>query len=342
MRELESFRPGAISLAANGQASVLYGIEAFSNIAFGLFCRCCFTSDGRLLRSGQPRPKSRCAALIRTAFGPAANATIIIPAYCAQKRLGLLWRKVLRRGTRTTPVPADRGLVLSTLAPENPAESRLLRLFSYDILVLVARNMHYSDVVNLGTVSRRVRAVVLHQSSDTREWSSRMRRFACEEDSRGGCELCGTQVCAGCRVNWQMDMTAEASHRILCRPLCLQCHCAAKLRQRRRACGCWDERRHKFSPRNLSQSNAWRLQADADNFGVRMVCGSCEKGSHLQERLREKDRRDLERVGESTGVLLPCAECNEPVWGSMWWRCERCKGDCRSLLHAGWKEKLEV
>jgi hypothetical protein len=70
----------------------------------------------------------------------------------------------------------------------------LLKSPPYDVLQLIAAEVHYVDLVNLSLASKKIRATMfpgLEGSVEDRE----LRFYSCKGDEKSTCWTCGVQVC---------------------------------------------------------------------------------------------------------------------------------------------------
>ena len=75
----------------------------------------------------------------------------------------------------------------------------LLADLPYDILQLIAVEVHYADLVNLSMVSKQVRAAMFPGLEDNTE-DRQLRFHSCRGNMKSSCWTCGVQVCGVSRL----------------------------------------------------------------------------------------------------------------------------------------------
>jgi hypothetical protein len=107
-------------------------------------------------------------------------------AHTAEVQLEKLAKKVPRkkRGAETRYKGGAPG------EPTNLADF----LGIYDMLMLVAEDLHYADILNLSLTSKSVRESVL-PAEDYDKRLKHFRRYTCESSSRTQCWVCTNQIC---------------------------------------------------------------------------------------------------------------------------------------------------
>jgi hypothetical protein len=79
----------------------------------------------------------------------------------------------------------------------NISQQASLLLFKhprYDVLQLIAYNLHYVDIINLSLVSRRIHQVIFSDSKFA-EQSELLRRSTCYGNPKSQCWACNIQIC---------------------------------------------------------------------------------------------------------------------------------------------------
>jgi len=71
----------------------------------------------------------------------------------------------------------------------------LANLLCYDILMLVAHNCHYVDLLNLSLVSKQLRQAVFPLNEHEDLHDRRLMRYSCEGPEKSHCWTCGIQIC---------------------------------------------------------------------------------------------------------------------------------------------------
>ncbi|KAF2825984.1 hypothetical protein CC86DRAFT_37335 [Ophiobolus disseminans] len=93
-------------------------------------------------------------------------------------------------------------------------------LGTYDMLIAVARILHYSDIIHLSRVSKSVRESVLPAHDFERRLKT-FERYTCPR-TRHRCWICDKQICSGCQQLPLIPRTTTIHH-LWCRPSCKQC-----------------------------------------------------------------------------------------------------------------------
>ncbi|KAF2635255.1 hypothetical protein P280DRAFT_523345 [Massarina eburnea CBS 473.64] len=92
----------------------------------------------------------------------------------------------------------------------------------YDMLILVTQNLHYTDINNLGIVSKSVREAMLPADA----YAQRMvhfKMYTCRSD-KTQCWVCDTQVCKYCQSPRGLKQTTTYFHLDSCQPYCTPCY----------------------------------------------------------------------------------------------------------------------
>lgn len=107
-------------------------------------------------------------------------------------------RGKLETVSRLRTLPANhRNEDSSVLAFESQPESQHQRYGSfpsYDLLMLIIRELHYVDVINLSLASRGLRNALLLRA-DVAARTQALRNCTCE-GSKSECSICGNQICS--------------------------------------------------------------------------------------------------------------------------------------------------
>jgi hypothetical protein len=70
----------------------------------------------------------------------------------------------------------------------------LANFLCHDILMLIAEQAHYIDLINLSMTSRSLRQAIL-PPSEIGARSERLRIHACENGTKSQCWVCNIQIC---------------------------------------------------------------------------------------------------------------------------------------------------
>lgn len=210
----------------------------------------------------------------------------------------------------------------------------------YDVLVLIARDLHYVDLVNLSLVSKSVRDVVFPRS-DFATRSEHFKIYSCDELTKTQCWVCMIQVCNSCEIQRPIRETSLIFHLDVCKMYCSSCYythvCRSTLNSRTSTkCGC--------APRDQppsAWSALWRTRAPHVLPQLRYphICRLCNMLDDqtllsLREARSKAEMRDLARQPD-------CSKCAQvlPPKGPRWWVCTRCTKECRSHVHPPWGSK---
>jgi hypothetical protein len=225
---------------------------------------------------------------------------------------------------RREPV-SPKGEELPKLAVQSQtAEERLADFLIFDVLVLISRDLHYQDLVNLSVTSKRIRQAVFPDG----ECQHRTRIFGLytcgSNPSPKSCDGCGRRICvecSGCRSIYtctprsRKDQQLYKRHNETCQPWCLKC---------------WN----KTTNQDLDSRKSCACN---ETFVTVSLCSSCatlrdlDVGKRFARRQEymEKRKRDLD---------LDCGSCSSKIEGigPRWWVCQVCKRECRCHLHSAW------
>ncbi|KAF2811251.1 uncharacterized protein BDZ99DRAFT_298409 [Mytilinidion resinicola] len=217
-------------------------------------------------------------------------------------------------------VPNYSGIKIS-----NP---KLENIFNIEHLLLpIASNLHYDDLINLSLTSKSVREAVF-PAGDYEHRVRKLKAYSCNNNTKSRCEYCNKQVCAECTQCARMPGLAGLRHLQLCRPSCTKCYFKSirpGLRRTaidKRQCRCWVS--------DASMQDHW-------------ICAECyaksKFGFELQaarERRYKKQLREYAQgIGLPDGQKLECRTCKTEMQGGSvrWWVCSRCFGECTSHMH---------
>jgi hypothetical protein len=216
----------------------------------------------------------------------------------------------------------------------------------YDILILIAEDLHYVDVLNLGLTSKSVREAVLPSSAASQRLNH-FRMYTCEPQTKSQCWVCTNQVCEPCGYSRALKQRSLYYHLDVCRPYCNKCYFRniQKKPQRIRAetpvCACAPPPDHpnwftRYMNGKLYYTSRWRL---IPNVG-RVICQQCNVLSNDEILEKRKKRTKVELRDVKRKGMEKCAVCHEELRGGpSWWVCTNCKKECTSFLHAAWGGK---
>jgi hypothetical protein len=111
-----------------------------------------------------------------------------------QSGLRYAFRYLSKSSQRVHP---PHGLILHPLSKKAWTDSRaigLANLLCYDILMLIAPQVHYVDLINLSLASKGIRRAVF-PSSEVGARAERLRMSSCENGTKSQCWVCNIQIC---------------------------------------------------------------------------------------------------------------------------------------------------
>jgi hypothetical protein len=118
----------------------------------------------------------------------------LIPC-CVKVRFWFLYRYAYkaRQHAKSLALLEDerRNLQYQPLGRDAKALSKVL---GFDILMLIARDLHYRDILNLSMASKSVYNAMFPKN-EIHERVKFLRRYACNDDNRSNCWICGLQTC---------------------------------------------------------------------------------------------------------------------------------------------------
>ena len=229
----------------------------------------------------------------------------------------------------------------------------------YDILVMVAKDLHYIDVMNLARVSKSVRESVL-PSNDLARRLPIFKLYTCDADDKRSCWICTNQICVECYQVPAIPQETAIYHMENCIPYCKACYHVhvldrphgQKQRFRKKYCYCGPRR---APPKNallrflLNTSYLTKKPRYLESIR-RSVCRNCDrqiteellslKEKATKSMLKEGIRSDGERWTNCAGPA-----CNKRLGsGPRFWVCIKlnCRKECTSTLHQAWGRKGDV
>ncbi|KAF2490284.1 hypothetical protein BU16DRAFT_530802 [Lophium mytilinum] len=218
-------------------------------------------------------------------------------------------------------VPNYNGIKIS-----NP---KLESIFNIEHLLLpIASNLHYNDLINLSLTSKSVRESVF-PAGDYEHRVRKLKAYSCSLDTKSCCEYCNKQVCADCTQAAKMPGLAGVRHLQLCRPTCTKCYFKSirpgirRTAIDKRQCRCWIS--------DASTLDHW-------------ICPGCyvkanknyvELQAAREQRYKNQLREYAQGVGLQNERELECRTCKTDMRGGSvrWWVCNRCFGECTSHMH---------
>ncbi|OCL05466.1 hypothetical protein AOQ84DRAFT_355945 [Glonium stellatum] len=261
---------------------------------------------------------------------------------CIKSRARFIARCVAKTSRR---MPSPREIKLQRMRPKNPKphyEGRyegkgtaFTDFLCYDVLVLISRDLHYVDLVNLSLASKSVREVVFPRA-DFATRSEHFKMYSCDELTKTQCWVCTVQVCTSCQITRPIRETHTLYHLNHCKLYCSSCYFQHVCRlsttaQSSMKCHC--------SPTALGPWAAiWRTPRRRITLQHHYppVCRLCNMRDDatltaLREARSRAEMRDLTRQPD-------CARCELvlPVKGPRWWVCTRCSKECGSHMHPPW------
>ena len=87
----------------------------------------------------------------------------------------------------------EKSMVLASESNPERQDQQYGGFLSYDLLMLIVRELHYVDVINLSLASRSLRDALLPRA-DIAARTQALRIYTCE-GSKSECSICGNQIC---------------------------------------------------------------------------------------------------------------------------------------------------
>ncbi|OCK79624.1 hypothetical protein K432DRAFT_417213 [Lepidopterella palustris CBS 459.81] len=259
-------------------------------------------------------------------------------------------RYAVKTGQR---VPTPRDIKMRVMRPKNSKScyagnyqgkaTNLADFLIYDVLVLIARDLHYVDLVNLSLASKSVHDAVF-PGSDFLTRSEHFKMYTCDIASKTQCWVCTVQICDECQIIRSLRETPLVFHLDICKPHCSPCYFSAVCQQNTDRLG---NTRCACAPR--SEITKWQkiwhgpsatlnLSTTAPSRGICRLCNVLDDATLLGAR-EARSRAEMRDAGR----FKNCSKCAGSLGsrGPRWWVCGRCKKECRSHVHPAWGEKGE-
>lgn len=87
----------------------------------------------------------------------------------------------------------EESIVLAFGSMPGTPDQRFSSFINYDLLMLIVRELHFVDVINLSLASRGLREA-LFPKTDVAARTRALRSYTCE-GSKSECSICGIQIC---------------------------------------------------------------------------------------------------------------------------------------------------
>ncbi|KAF2276425.1 uncharacterized protein EI97DRAFT_39594 [Westerdykella ornata] len=275
--------------------------------------------------------------LFRTIVHRDVQALLRYPPRLALK---IYQRLAQRAEAQKRPANAATELLDLTPLPNTPKPPLASLLSTYDILLLIAANLHYSDFRNLTLASRHVRHAALHRLPP-----DHYIRYTCHPDERTGrirCFLCDIPCCTSCCTFTPIRQSPLPFHLESCRPYCHGCYITHIHRDPHTydgnelmatTCECHPE------PSRLQWLWDYLYRAEyleTENTQERRhVCRQCNTLND-RELTKKWDRRAMWELmhPEAREGMNSCVMCKKDVRGALrWWVCGECGLECTSGVH---------
>ncbi|KAF2806448.1 uncharacterized protein BDZ99DRAFT_573960 [Mytilinidion resinicola] len=247
--------------------------------------------------------------------------------------------EIKMRMMRPTPIPPSHTRY-DTHGAYEQSPNPLADFLNYDILVLIARDLHYVDLINLSLTSKSMRDVVF-PGTDHAARSDHFALYTCEPDSKTECWNCTMQTCRGCGFWSHMPQTATLFHLDGCEPYCSSCYfsnvCARKGKAMDNTkCVCAPKPPPSWWKRIMYGETATRVQVAASGTAPsRLLCAMCWDMGSLEVAQRREERTKAEL--RDPNRCKTCAKCGLGLGrGVRWWVHKQCGKECRSRLHLPW------
>ena len=229
----------------------------------------------------------------------------------------------------------------------------------YDMLIMVAKDLHYTDIASLSSVSKSVRESVL-PSNDVSSRLGIFRRYTCGPGEKNTCWGCTNQICDGCEEYSFMPHAPALHHLENCVPYCASCYHTHIVRNSRNsrsrakgnpACVCvklgsnW----HQRAFWGFLNSHAYYTEMRLSQT-TRRLCRICSQvdNEELAMRKAESAVRLLKKGLKSDGgkwktcAVLGCGRSLGS--GPRYWVCKDCLcgRECKSTIHPAWGNKTDA
>jgi hypothetical protein len=237
-----------------------------------------------------------------------------------------VWEEMSIQSTWKPSLPLP---ILLSMKRENPPKDILT---NFDVLMLVVRNLHYVDVINLSLVSKGLRQA-LFPPIDRAARSAALQIYTCSE-TKSNCWMCDMQICSDCSVSHKIREPPVSRHLKNCHAHCSDCYRKAVCRTGafNHSDTCNLARKYETDPIKLPRQ-----------FAYRIMCQTCASKSprELRSRREARDRVEIARLSKQS---LNCHKCKVslPATGPRWWVCAYCKSECRDRIHPSWARQMEV
>ena len=230
--------------------------------------------------------------------------------------------------------PSTSASRLSAEMPPQPRtpEDRLADFFIVDILMLVSRDLHFRDLINLSLTSKRMRQLILPPGPEAAGRWHLYKLYTCDPNTRRRCDGCPAQICTelGCGLprpvnsfncgNRQRLLKHYPTQKASCLPYCF---------------ACWDDGRNQDCTSRLACACTF---ASANLIMCAACCAMPDK--RLSALMLEREEKAL-RAQKVDGV--ECGQCKKLIGGvgPRWWVCSKCQKECRCGLHPAWSWERE-
>ncbi|SPQ24447.1 da038d89-998d-401d-ba4c-a4be060dff2c [Thermothielavioides terrestris] len=126
-----------------------------------------------------------------------------------------------------------------------------------ELAIMIVRELHYADLVNLSRSSKALRAVFFGSRSPEQAMKD-LRPFVCGgEISCARCAVCKIQICPGCEHRALIPLSGAFRHLRACRPACSRCfyknHCVQRVTPADYARARGSSTRRQFDPSWVSE-----------------------------------------------------------------------------------------
>jgi hypothetical protein len=243
--------------------------------------------------------------------------------------------------------------------PLFPLLKFLSRESNTPILLEIISYLHYTDVITLSLLSKRVRSELFGSSSQVEAL-----RVASCIPAKIACYCCNTQICAvrntctsenhplhfrerpltsrtqSCQTSRSLPPTDTHRHLHTCVIHCSACYrakiCAPRAIHSPPICACGS------SSSNLSTALSSRTRTTTTTAvattNPRNICHFCS--ARPDGGLAIRTLRDKSEITHLAGQELKCGECKRrlPSRGVRWWVCGGCNRECTSRVHPQWSK----
>ena len=230
--------------------------------------------------------------------------------------------------------------------------ARLAAALPFDVLVLIARSLHYTDLRNLALAARPLRQAIFPIGDSERR--AQLRTYTCPGDSPQPCASCGVKTCVsrsgfGTLQSWSAhgsdvrngrnDLAFEGCGQMRYNLSQWGMHHLRHCIPRYSACALNAIQRHERSPERSSQLQcSCRSTRHRMSSETRRLCRYCSRldRQELRSRLKKSDEVQVQRQRRVRPTTCATFQVALPLREPRWWECTLCGRECKSDVHPPW------